>query len=523
MRIGQLASAIRHSAVFYPLVAAAIIVPNLVLGVYGYVAITSQQTTAENNVRGTWGTIVSYINSAILDRMRELERDLETRFNSAGGLTDASSYYARTAAENPLLRAAYLVVPPGEPSSPPDALGAGAPLWKEFNAEIWPELRSRVEQSGHVSVLTPHGQQTFLVRPITVGTIKAVALCWLDLDHVKRDVVQPRLDALHIEDNFRIDLRQVPLPPAPLPADPQWLVLERCDWGLAPHWAIGVRIVNMENFRESQRLAVAVYLFLVALLVPFIGFGTWALIRWLGREISEARQKTDFVSRVTHELKTPLTSIRLFIETLQMGGADSPDELARCLDIISNESERLQRLIERLLDFGKIEAGNKVYHFRDDNMEQVVRDTIDFFRKQAQKVGGVIRLYIERNLPVFSFDRDGVREILLNLLENAIKYSVGEKLVAIRVVSAKWRDQDSVQIQVGDNGVGIRREDLPLIFDKFYRVDDRLTKGIDGSGLGLTLAREIARAHGGDILVESQHGRGSKFTLVLPTKPVRVS
>ena len=533
MRIRQLASAIRHSAVFYPLVAAAIIVPNLVLGVYGYVAITSQQATSETHVRDSYRLLVTYVARAVFEDVREQERSLLTRLDMRASPADVAGQLSRLADGSPFLRAAYvatlpatLVPPPDLPIAPPDAdpqsvVPPALQRWREFTANAWPQLTGRLEQAGHASVTLPQGQSTFLVQPMVVDGVQAVAVYWLDLAYVRAHLVQQQFDALKMQGNFRIDLRDVPTPPVPLPADPEWLVMERCDLRLAPHWAIGIRIANLEEFRESQRLAVAFYLLLVAILVPFIGFGTWALIRWLGREIAEARQKTDFVSRVTHELKTPLTSIRMFIETLQLGGADSPDELARCLDIIANESERLQRLIERLLDFGKMEAGNKVYHFRDDNIEQVVRDTIDFFRKQAQKVGGVIRLYIERTLPQFSFDRDGVREVLLNLLENAIKYSVGEKLVAIRVVRAKWRDQDSVQIQVGDNGVGIRREDLPLIFDKFYRVDDRLTKGIDGSGLGLTLSREIARAHGGELLVESQHGRGSKFNLVLPVKPVR--
>lgn len=571
MQLAQLRTIFTRTAVFYPIVAAAIIVPNLMLGIYGYWALRSQQMVSEGQIEAAYRTIIHNVRTSIRAELTKLERRVPSRFPNDQTPSDAAVTVAAFADSEGFVKDCFLLagnlgrwilppvdapgdettsasaaaaVPPdaaieATPSTSSDAIsgtveagmsGGLAPLpglehaaarRAYFARHALDYLRLHLgpfQPPSHVPVWQADREawpypEVFFLRPVQVGAEPAVVVAWLDLDFVNQQLVQPLFRQLKFDPGMMIELHA-----GRAPNPETFLVLETFDDKIAPHWLIGIRVENIDEFKQSAKAGATIYMMLIAIFLPFVGVGTWLMVRSLIRDIREARLKTDFVSRVTHELKTPLTSIRLFIETLQMGGATSEEEVQKCLDIIMQESERLSKLIERILDLSKMESANKVYHFREDDFEQVVRDTIDFFRKQAQRSGGVIRLYIERNLPRFFFDRDGVREILLNLLENAIKYSVGEKLVAIRVTRTKFRDMDAVQAQVIDNGVGIRKEDVPRIFEKFYRVDDTLTKGIDGSGLGLTVSREIARGHGGEILVESQHGRGSKFTVCIPIR-----
>jgi signal transduction histidine kinase len=259
------------------------------------------------------------------------------------------------------------------------------------------------------------------------------------------------------------------------------------------------------------------YFWLIIVFLLVAGVGMVATFRYVAREIQTVSLKSDFVSNVTHELKTPLTSIRMFIETLQLGRVKDEAERRECLDIIASESERLSRLIDRVLDFSKMEHGNKVFTFENNDVEKIVRTTIDLFRSQMAEGGGVIRLFIAKSIPRVRCDRDAVREILLNLLSNAIKYSSGNRLVIVRVYATK----KTAVIEVTDNGIGIPKTDLKKIFEKFYRVDEKLTRQVEGSGLGLTISQFIAQAHGGEIKVESERGRGSRFSLVLPLPPVK--
>lgn len=359
-------------------------------------------------------------------------------------------------------------------------------------------------------------------RPILIQ--RGTLIAWLDLGAFRTRVVDPLLATLQLEEDALS--KTIVSAPTHLPdqRDPETMLVaepentaELAGWQERfPYWRLAVRVTSVETFRQRETFQMNLYLALIAVLVPLIGVGTLLLGRVIMKEVRTARMKTDFVGRVTHELKTPLTAIRMFIETMQMGHAQTEEERKQCLDVILQESERLTRLIDRVLDFSRMEARNKVYHFAEEDVEKTVRDTIELYRRKIAGTGGVIRLFIEKNLPRMVIDKDAVREVLLNLLDNALKYSPKEKLVAIRVVRERDdRAHDEVHIQVKDQGLGISKEDVSRIFEKFYRVESKDTAGIDGSGLGLTLSLDIAKAHQGRIEVESDPGQGSKFTFVL--------
>jgi signal transduction histidine kinase len=247
----------------------------------------------------------------------------------------------------------------------------------------------------------------------------------------------------------------------------------------------------------------------------FLGAGIWLTYRSVSKEMALAKLKSDFVANVSHELRTPLSLIRLYAETLEMGRLTSPEKYEEYFRTIRKESERLSALINNILDFSRIEAGKKEYDFRETNLAELVRTTLEAYRYQIEQNGFEFQENIEDNLPPVRVDREAIARSLLNLVNNALKYSPNEKFIGVKL----HRANGSVQLEVVDHGIGIPRSEQPKIFEKFYRVGDPLVHNTKGSGLGLSLVRHIVRAHGGDVRVESAPGKGSKFVIALPLAP----
>jgi len=229
------------------------------------------------------------------------------------------------------------------------------------------------------------------------------------------------------------------------------------------------------------------------------------------KEMALARLKSDFVSNVSHELRTPLSLIRLYAETLEMGRLTTPQKYQEYYQIIRKESERLTALINNILDFSRIEAGRKEYDFRETDMRELVRNTLDSYRYQIEQSGFTFEEKIA-DVPPLRVDREAMARSLLNLVNNALKYSQDQKFIGVSL----YRKNGSVNLEVVDHGIGIPEPEQQKIFEKFYRVGDPLVHNTKGSGLGLSLVRHIVQAHGGHVLVDSVPGRGSKFTISLP-------
>jgi len=234
--------------------------------------------------------------------------------------------------------------------------------------------------------------------------------------------------------------------------------------------------------------------------------------RNISREMALARLKSDFVSNVSHELRTPLSLIRLYAETLEMGRLSSPEKYQEYYCIIRKESERLTALINNILDFSRIEAGRKEYDFRETDMRELVRNTLESYRYQIEQNGFAFEEKIAEDVPPVKVDRESMARSLLNLVNNALKYSQDQKYIGVSL----FRDNGSVKLEVVDHGIGIPQSEQQKIFEKFYRVGDPLVHNTKGSGLGLSLVRHIVLAHGGEVSVDSAPGRGSKFTIRLP-------
>ncbi|MBV8050563.1 MAG: HAMP domain-containing histidine kinase [Acidobacteriaceae bacterium] len=234
--------------------------------------------------------------------------------------------------------------------------------------------------------------------------------------------------------------------------------------------------------------------------------------RNITREMALARLKSDFVSNVSHELRTPLSLIRLYAETLEMGRLKSPEKYQEYYSIIRKESERLTALISNILDFSRIEAGRKEYDFRETDMRELVHNTLESYRYQIEQHGFAFEEKIGQDVPPMRVDREAIARSLLNLVNNAMKYSQDQKFIGVNL----FRDNGSVKLEVEDHGIGIPTNEQAKIFEKFYRVGDPLVHNTKGSGLGLSLVRHIVQAHGGEVAVDSAPGRGSKFTITLP-------
>lgn len=252
------------------------------------------------------------------------------------------------------------------------------------------------------------------------------------------------------------------------------------------------------------------YIALLFMLYTSIGVGFALTLRELYRAARISRLKTDFVANISHELRTPLTSVRLFAETLQSGRASSPEEVQECLTLLSSEAQRLSVLVERLLDWSRLESRSRVLRREDVEVPTLLAHVGDVFR--AQQLGATYTTELAPGLPRVHVDRDAIAQVVLNLLHNAIKYTGPDKRIALRA----RRQGRQVVIEVSDNGPGIRPQDKKRIFERFYRGDDLLSSRTEGTGLGLAIAKRIVELHEGQIEVESHVGVGSTFRVLLP-------
>lgn len=253
---------------------------------------------------------------------------------------------------------------------------------------------------------------------------------------------------------------------------------------------------------------------LVGFIDLMLGAGLFLVYSNVRREMHLSRLKSDFVANVSHELKTPLALVRLFAETLELGRVQGPEKANEYYRVINKESQRLTQLINNILDFSRIEAGRKEYHFSPTSVGRVVESVLDTYRFQIEQQGVVLEEAVEPDLPPVQGDPEALTQALLNLVNNAIKYSRDEKYVRVEA----RRDGETVRLSVRDRGIGIAKPEQKKIFEKFYRAEDSLVHETKGSGLGLSLVKHIMEAHGGRVEVDSSPGRGSTFTLVLPVR-----
>lgn len=258
---------------------------------------------------------------------------------------------------------------------------------------------------------------------------------------------------------------------------------------------------------------------LVGIEVTFIGLmvvvllgATFVGARYILRQIELVNAKTSFVSNVTHELKTPIAVIKLAVETIELGRYRGESERDKYLRTITRESDRLAQLVDNILDFSRLEAGQRLLHRSPLDVRDVVNGAMDSFKLRLEDAGFQYEVLLPDQLPKVLGDGRALQHCVLNLLDNAVKYSRERKEVKVAVASQNGQ----VSLSVSDRGIGIPPEERERIFEKFARVETGLVHDVKGAGLGLSLVDMLVRAHHGRVEVDSTPGEGSTFTILLP-------
>jgi signal transduction histidine kinase len=338
------------------------------------------------------------------------------------------------------------------------------------------------------------------------------------LPAMMKDVLTSRSNVLQLEENPPVMMIHPSKDPTPWVASANWdggtPEAERNFDYVFPGLSVAIKYQGTTVADLGSKFLRYNYIVLAALSMLMVG-GIWLTYRNVSREMTLARLKSDFVANVSHELRTPLALIRLYAETLELGRLTAKEKYQEYFRIIREESERLTALINNILDFSRIEAGRKEYEFKETNLAELVRSTLDSYRFQIEQNGFAFEEKISGDIPPVIVDREAIARSLLNLVNNALKYSKDQKYIGVSL----YRSNSRVNLEVRDHGMGIPKNEQEKIFEKFYRCGDPLVHNIKGSGLGLSLVRHIARAHGGDVLVESAPQQGSKFTIALPLEP----
>jgi signal transduction histidine kinase len=271
-------------------------------------------------------------------------------------------------------------------------------------------------------------------------------------------------------------------------------------------------VIIYADIRQRQNLSIAI----LAFVAVFLLFGSYFTVRIVRRELEVARMRADFVSTVSHEFRSPLTGIRQLGEMLLDGRATEKMKQREYFKMIVQESNRLTRLVENILDFSRMEEGRKEFRFETLNTSRWLQKLVSDFKTGIVTDGVTVETDIPEGLPPISADSEALGSAVHNLLDNAVKYSPGAKTVWLDVEFAGGE----VRIVVRDKGVGISESDQKHIFDRFYRTDSEISIRIKGAGLGLSLVRHIVRAHGGKVEFESQEGEGSTFSIRIPAPSV---
>ena len=280
---------------------------------------------------------------------------------------------------------------------------------------------------------------------------------------------------------------------------------------ISPNYILSIspKGMNIPALVKSRMLK---NLFLILVINLFIIIGLWFVLKNFKREKELAKLQADFISYVSHELRTPLSLIGLFSETLLMGKVEDKKKKIEYYKVIFDESSRLSRLVEKILNFYSLKENKKAYNFTQENLNFVIDNILEKYKTHLENNKFKVIFIPDKLIPDISIDKDSVVEVIINLIDNAMKYSAAEKQIDI----STGVENDFLFINVKDYGIGISNINQRRIFEKYYRITNDSLNLIKGTGLGLSIAKEIMKAHNGKILVESSEGIGSCFTLKFP-------
>jgi two-component system, OmpR family, sensor histidine kinase CiaH len=381
---------------------------------------------------------------------------------------------------------------------------------------------------------TPGGPTRSSSRLLVVGVLAIMAftialLAWWVLFHLRYSAQEIRATAEHLQADrqsaeralFALSQRQALGPGGP--ADFLRLAYPQLEWRLGvrpgqqlvpgfPDYGVTIRPGRLEHLQAQRRASLRMFAAEGTTFLCILVAGTVLILRSVRREMELMRQQANFLSAVTHELKSPLASIRLFIETLELRDP-SPDKRARFLANMRADVDRLDGLVNNILAVARLDSGRFVVHVDRGDLGRDVAEVVQALGKDPSQR----RLSVDLTLPAqplhARYDLGVLKTVLRNLLDNAAKYGGADQPVHVAVA----RQGEWAAIEVRDQGIGLAAEEREKIFQKFYRVGEEMVRQTEGTGLGLYLARELVRQVGGSITAESPGvGRGTTFRVTLP-------
>ena len=489
----------------------AVVLPAVILAVLGYFTLYQWKNSAElllkEQAREMASMAAEKVQMVLVRAEDEILANIQSIVTSAD-FTPRS--LEKLAAETPFIQRLYLFDRRGKPLFPLN--------WKEENAGIFSELLAEIPQG-----FWERGGRRHLVlrdQVILAAVLKSrdgrplLAALTRNPEVLRRDILEQTLGKQEGSSILTVVDRQDRLVYTREPLDRADRIVTVSFGEVLPFWRVALYQPHGISPQEAVRRQIMIFGVAFCLLLGVIVAGLFATYRLVRRETEMARLKADFVANVSHDLKTPLSLIRMYAETLEMNRLPDEPKRREYYSVITRESERLSRLIDNVLDFSRIESGRWKYNIVPTAVEPLIREVIDSFSYPLAQEGFKVEVTVAPDLPDLPIDPDAVSQALANLVDNAIKYSGDLKRLHVEVKQVN----DTVAISVADQGIGIPREEHERIFEKFYRVGRSETQGRRGSGVGLALVRHVAEAHGGRVTVESRPGDGSRFTLWLPVK-----
>jgi len=349
----------------------------------------------------------------------------------------------------------------------------------------------------------PNNYQTYYTQLAAPGRSETLVGLSVNLDWVQQTLLPQASADLGMEQVARL------VPNGSPDSGPPGGLVRAAFKDAFPFWKLAIGPASGTNLATGANNTL-VFSLSTILVLSLLVLSITLLVRDVFRQIEIGRLRADFVSGISHELKTPLTLIRLYGETL-LEGEDFPEPERRgYYQVITRESERLTRLIEKVLDFSRIDRDRKQYHMQDGDLAATIADSVQIYGDYLKRRGFSVETEIATHLPTARFDPEAVSQAVLNLLDNAAKYSAESKFVGVRLQAGEAH----VVLEVEDHGIGIPANERGKLFQQFYRSPGSTGKG--GYGLGLYLVKHIMDAHGGAVEVESEAGRGSRFRLSFP-------
>lgn len=356
-------------------------------------------------------------------------------------------------------------------------------------------------------ILIIGGSQRYDNNVIVVGTL-------LDEGALLSDVISNIVNNLSLGEHHSLiitDEMNERLYGSPPPEESR-LTASRGFQGDFPPWSIELRQVDPRFFEQILSSRRSIYFYALIIVILALTLGVIMIARIMARELELARLKSDFVSTVSHEFRSPLTSIRQLSEMLHSGRVSSEERRNHYYGVILEQTERLTLMVSNILDLARIDERSFRLNCEYIRVEELLESIIARTGQIAGDEKLPVRLYVKDPLPVIHIDPEAITHVMNNLIDNALKYSGKSPEITVKV----FHDENNLFISVKDNGIGISEDETDRIFERFYRSGDELTRKIKGSGLGLSLVKELVEAHGGNISVMSEVDRGSMFTVRLP-------